>query len=404
MGCLKCFLNTGIYFAALIGFLAIVPLPPFNSTFTKYSNAPAKPLTGPLALNEKLSGGKRLFENELKGPEGLWYHEGALYASIHGGHVIKIVDDKIIPVVKFGKLCDGLYEEHICGRPLGLYFDKKGFIYVADAYYGLFKVNVNSTHMGEKEQLVSMTDIIDGKPPNLPNSVVVASDGSVYWTDSDSNHKLHDGLYTVFVDGTGRLLKYDPKTKKNTVLMKNLQFANGVELSLDESFIIVAETLKYQIHKYYLNGPKAQTSEIFIDGLPGSPDNLKKDGKGSFYVPLILERQAYMEIITNYPNVRMLVAKLLGIADYILLAIDSYYPNIYCKKGAHWVGHFESSPFASKKLSILKINEKGVITSSWHSTSGVIASICDIEVVGDKLYLGSPFNNYLGVTERPKDF
>jgi len=28
-----------------------------------------------------------------------------------------------------------------------------------------------------------------------------------------------------------RLLKYDPKTKRITVLMKNLQFANGVELS-----------------------------------------------------------------------------------------------------------------------------------------------------------------------------
>lgn len=39
---------------------------------------------------------------------------------------------------------DGLYEEHICGRPLGLSMDKNGFLYVADAYYGIFKVNLNS--------------------------------------------------------------------------------------------------------------------------------------------------------------------------------------------------------------------------------------------------------------------
>lgn len=32
--------------------------------------------------------------------------------------------------------------------------------------------------------------------------------------------------------------------------MKNLYFANGVELSDDESFIIVAETMKYRILKY----------------------------------------------------------------------------------------------------------------------------------------------------------
>jgi len=48
-------------------------------------------------------------------------------------------------------------------------------------------------------------------------------------------------------------LKYDPKTKKNTVLMKNLHFANGAELSDDESFILVVETVKYRIHKYVSN-------------------------------------------------------------------------------------------------------------------------------------------------------
>lgn len=32
--------------------------------------------------------------------------------------------------------------------------------------------------------------------------------------------------------------------------MKNLQFANGVELSKDESFLIVAETVKYRVQKY----------------------------------------------------------------------------------------------------------------------------------------------------------
>jgi len=46
-----------------------------------------------------------------------------------------------------------------------------------------------------------------------------------------------------------RLLKYDPKTKKNTVLMKNIMFANGVELSEDESFILISETHKNRILK-----------------------------------------------------------------------------------------------------------------------------------------------------------
>lgn len=35
--------------------------------------------------------------------------------------------------------------------------------------------------------------------------------------------------------------------------MKNLQFANGLELSDDESFILVSETGKYRVFKYVSN-------------------------------------------------------------------------------------------------------------------------------------------------------
>lgn len=52
-----------------------------------------------------------------------------------------------------------------------------------------------------------MNDLIDGVRPKIPNSIVIASDGTVYWTDSDTNFSLNDGLYTIFADGTGRLVK-----------------------------------------------------------------------------------------------------------------------------------------------------------------------------------------------------
>lgn len=71
----------------------------------KNSIVPQKPLTGPLILNNKLFGAYKIFEDELKGPEGLLYYNGVLYTTIYGGHVVKIVDNQIIPVVKFGKEC-----------------------------------------------------------------------------------------------------------------------------------------------------------------------------------------------------------------------------------------------------------------------------------------------------------
>ncbi|KAF0741436.1 adipocyte plasma membrane-associated protein-like isoform X2 [Aphis craccivora] len=400
-------LKFGVYSLALVGFFTLLPLT-HDVTFTEYIVTPQKPLTGPLALNDKLSGISKLFEDQIVGPEGLLYHNNTLYTTLHYGHVVKIVNNEIVPVVKFGKVCDGLYEEHICGRPLGLNMDKSGFLYVADAYYGIFKVNLNSNLYGAKEQLVSLDEVIDGVRPKLSNSVVVASDGFVYWTDSDTNYKLHDGVYSLFVDGTGRVLKYDPKTKKNTVLMKNLQFANGVELSDDESFILVSETGKYRVHKYYLKGPKAGKSEIFIDGLPGMPDNIKRNSKGSFYIPLVMTRIPIFDSIGEYPTIRMIATKFLGIIDFTLLKINSFYPNLYCKKAMRWIGHFESmsliKSITKQRISILKVNEKGKLLSSYHSTDGKVSGICDVEVVGDKLYLGSPFNHFLGVIKLPKGF
>ena len=44
-----------------------------------------------------------------------------------------------------------------------------------------------------------------------------------------------------------RLVKYDSKRKTNTVLIKDLSFANGVQLSSDESFVLVSETGKFRI-------------------------------------------------------------------------------------------------------------------------------------------------------------
>lgn len=72
------------------------------------------------------------------------------------------------------------------------------------------------------------------------------------------------------------------------------------------------------------------------------------------------------------------------------------------------IGHFESIEFLKSiftpRLSILKVDEKGNILSSWHSTDGKVSGICDIAVVDQKLYLGSPFNNYCGVLKLPHGF
>jgi Strictosidine synthase len=56
-----------------------------------------------------------------------------------------------------------------------------------------------------------------------------------------SNFCRHFIQLVFTADPSGRLLKYDPKTKKTTVLLRDLQFPNGVSMSKDGSFFVFCE-------------------------------------------------------------------------------------------------------------------------------------------------------------------
>ncbi|KAM3338328.1 hypothetical protein P3S68_030414 [Capsicum galapagoense] len=50
-------------------------------------------------------------------------------------------------------------------------------------------------------------------------------------------------------------MKYDTSTKQVTLLLEGLSFANGVALSKDKTFGLVAETSACRILRYWLKGP-----------------------------------------------------------------------------------------------------------------------------------------------------
>ena len=72
--------------------------------------------------------------------------------------------------------------EHICGRPLGMRFDKKGDLYVADAYYGLCVVGPEG---GLAKVIVTEAE---GIPLAFTNDVEFDDDGFIYFTDSSSKY------------------------------------------------------------------------------------------------------------------------------------------------------------------------------------------------------------------------
>lgn len=396
MGVLNCLFRSLLIIAGACLIITFIPgLPPYMK-FEPISVKPPLPLKGPLALNNKLNNAERLFENEIKGPEGLAMYKNELYTTLHNGYVVKLVNDKLVPVVKFGQDCDHEWEESKCGRPLGMKFFNDS-LYVCDAYYGVFKVDMAT---GKYEQLVSMDMPIEGKVPRTPNSVTVASDGMVYWTDSTTADSLEDGLYSFLASGSGRLVKYDPKTKTNEVLIENIHFANGVGLTSDESFVIVAELSLSRIYRYYLKGPKKGTTDVFTERLPGLPDNIQEDGSGGFYVTLVVPVDEENSFLTQklgpYPLIRKFLSRLIYLIEAPTKFIDEVFPNYYMKQLKYWLANIESISLTSgKRITVVRLNKEGEIIESLHSTDGKITMISDIITFNGYYYLGSPFNRYL---------
>ncbi|XP_001863709.2 adipocyte plasma membrane-associated protein [Culex quinquefasciatus] len=396
----------------LVFFFLVVLLPglPPKTTFPfdGFSIAPLKELTGGLEPNNHLDNAERLFEDKLHGPEALLVRGQDMYTTVHGGEVVRINGAHITHVAKFGRPCESFAEEEICGRPLGLAFDTQGNnLIVADAYYGIWEVNL--AH-GDKKQLVSRDLVLDGKTvnrkPRLFNSVAVAKNGDIYWTESSSDFDLQDGVFTIFANPSGRLFKYDRKTKKNTVLLDQLYFANGVVLSPNEDFVLVSETMSSTIRRVYLKGEKALQSDVFVEGLPGLTDNLIADEEG-IWAPLVLaadgENPSLPRLFSKVPLIRKFLARMLSIAEMPFRFIHQVFPNIHTTRLLHAIGHFETITFFNPaRATVVRLSWTGQILGSLHGFDRSVGSISHVAEVGDYLYLGSPYNRYLARVKLPK--
>ncbi|XP_046750858.1 adipocyte plasma membrane-associated protein-like [Diprion similis] len=398
MGYLKSIGTTFIYIGLFLALITFLPGLPPHAQFVEYNISPPQQfLIDALKSNNRLDHAEILFEGKLKGPESFASYNGELFTTLHGGDVVKIIGHHIVPVAKFGRPCDGVWMEKECGRPLGLQFDENGKLYVADTYNGIFKVDVVT---GNYDMVVDISKPIEGTLPILVNSVDIAKNGDIYWTDSSRDFTLQDGVYTCLANPSGRLIKYDSLTKRNIVLVANLGFANGVKLSKDESFVVVAETMTSRLLKFHLKGDKAGTAELFIQGLPGLPDNIHTDGGDGFLVSLVVTADADHPILVHslapHPYIRKMLARFLYLLEAPFKLIEDIYPNYYTKRTVHWIGHFESLKFLHhESVVVLRIGFDGKIIDVLYTNDGKISGISSAYIFKDHLYLGSPYNEYL---------
>lgn len=190
------------------------------------------------------------------------------------------------------------------GRPLGMQFDARGNLIVADAFRGLLSIT--------PDRVVSVLVYeVDGEPMKFCDDLDIASDGTIWFSDASQRFDQHNWKLDILEGrATGRLLSYDPSTAEVVVRMDGLMFANGVALGPDDEYVLVNETFLRRIKRLWLKGPRAGESEIFIAGLPGYPDNLSFDGDDLFWIALPSPRQEKLEDLAGRPLVREILMRL----------------------------------------------------------------------------------------------
>lgn len=319
-----------------------------------YNPPPAPPMTGVLAPNKELQKAELLGLGRVIGAEDVAVDAaGRVYGGTLDGSIMRVLPGG--EVEKFATTG---------GRPLGLHFDRQGNLIVADAVKGLLAVAPDGS-------VSTLLTEAGGVPLGFTDDLDIANDGTIYFSDASSKFGI-DRYLLDLLEGRphGRLPSYNPGTGQARVLLRGLYFANGVALSSREEFVLVNETTRFRITRYWLKGPRAGRSDVFAENLPGYPDGISSDRKGTFWLALISPRKERLEqMLSPSPFLKNIVAKL----------------PAFMQPGP--------TPYGL----VAALDEQGRIVRSLHDPEGsTMMEISSAQAHGGYLYLGTLHNDRIG--------
>ncbi|XP_058180623.1 protein STRICTOSIDINE SYNTHASE-LIKE 7-like [Rhododendron vialii] len=257
-----------------------------------------QPVSFPLQNPRLLHGSERVGEGQLLGPEDLAYDPktGVIYTGCYDGWIKRVTVNESV--------ADSVVESWVNtgGRPLGLVLGHHDDVIIADADKGLLRVTGDG-------QLEMLTNEAEGVEFRLTDGVDITDEGMIYFTDASSKHNLNEVTWDM-MEGRpyGRFMSYDPSTEQTQVLVRDLYFANGVAVSPDQQFVVFCETIMRRCKRYYIQGEKKGSVDIFIDNLPGMPDNIRYDGEGRYWIALASETTVALNLAQRYPFIRKAMA------------------------------------------------------------------------------------------------
>lgn len=315
-------------------------------------NPPAPPgMTGALAENHELVGIDTVVTCE--GPEDVAFDADDRMYTSDDSAVVRTVDpvDETTTNAELEEVAD------TDGRPLGMEFDGDDLLVAAEDA-GLLSVSLDG-------DVTTLTDAAAGQPTAFADDLYVADDGTVYFTDATRHHLFQYELFEL--RDTGRLLAYHPDSGETTVELEDLGFANGVCPYGDGESILVTETSRYRVIRYWFDGDREGDHETFAENLIGYPDNIEAAGDGTFWLAIPSVRDESFDDLQGRPWLKRQLGKL---------------PEFLIEK-------VSGDPYGL----VLHLDEDGEVIESLHDPDGDVFGVTSATPHEGALYLGSLFSD-----------
>jgi sugar lactone lactonase YvrE len=342
-------------FAVVLLYLLLWPVPVDPVAW----DAPIdKGLVDPFGPDDRLRRARSVDLGDFSGPEDVALgHDGKLYATAANGLVLEL--DPGGQVQLFAD---------IGGRALGIETDTDGSLVVANAYLGLQRIHAD----GSVESLLGE---VEGNPVAFANDLAIAADGTIYFSNSSRKFGAQQsgGTYEAALldilehGGHGQVVRFDPETRQAEVIIRDLNFANGIAISEDQRYLLLSDLGSYRILKHWLQGPNKGATDVLLDNLPALADNINNGLNGRFWIGMISPRNELVDKLSDKPMLRKIVQRL---------------PPFL-------------RPQAERYAHVIAINGDGEVLMNLQDPAARYSSLTGALETGDRLYFSTLFGNQL---------
>lgn len=302
-------------------------------------------LTGVYEPNTKLAN-TTLIQLPSPGPESIVLHpEGHFLTGLANGDIVQFnADGKEQSIIA-----------NTGGRPLGIKIAPSGELIIADQIKGLLKLD--STN-----QISVLVDQYKGERLKFVDDLDISKEGIIYFSNATQRNPVVVENEAWEQRASGAIFAYDLNTKELRLIKDKLFFPNGIALNDSQDYFVYSETFGLSLSKFWLKGPKAGSSEIFNNRLPGFPDNVTFK-EGVFWVAIPTQRVVDIELLFEYPFLRSVILRL---------------PEA-----------FRNAVLPPRYAMLLGFNEQGEVIYNLQDPNGKYDYITSVLQIDNQLYLGS---------------